>query len=767
MEQHNKQRYRHDLDGLRGLAIAFVVLFHVFVGRVSGGVDVFLLLSGYFFLGAQLRYAHKPDASLNVFWPLWRTIRRLVPSLVLVLGATAGAVMLLTPEIRNLDFGRQLEASLGYYQNWELAQQGAAYGAASKSVSPLQHLWSMAVQGQFYLLAIGFATVIAFAYRRNLRKNREFSDTIWVGLPLATVTLASLSYATYLHGVDQQLNYYSTFSRLWELCLGALVGMIAARVNLGLRLRQVLGLTGVAMVLSTGFIFDGAQVFPGPAALYPLGGAACVIFSYGAGIRWLGSAPMRWLGKIAYPLYLWHWPMLIISAVILDQPRPSIQTGCAVIAVSLVLAHLTHHGVELPLQQHAKRPVRGETRVRDAVMQLRTTWSAPLRAVGGLVVISMFAAILTVPATWRTAVATQAAFRLDPALYPGAQASRLLRVPVAEPQPDPYLLADLVSPAWTDGCMSFLHDDPHEIANDHADHDCIYGDKDADLLMVVVGGSHAEQWMAPLNALGKLHHFQVIPIVRQGCPAFITERDDVFSPDCEIFNEVMVERLEQLQPDIVFSNSTRPLLEAGSFLDEVPKSYLTLWDYLDKHEIAFVGVRDNPWFLNPDGTGQMVSQCFAETQDQETCGRKRKDIYTPGNPAAQYLTDEDEIAVDTADWFCPNDYCSPVIGNIYVYRDGNHMGDDFALSLAPLLWEEISPVIEVARTRAATRPRSTVKPSATRSPVRPSPATATSVTTLSPAPTTRNNPRPTTSVPTSSAVKPAPTTTSATSKTRT
>ena len=67
-------RYRYDLDGLRGIAIALVVFYHVFVGRVSGGVDVFLLLSGYFFLGSQLRYAAKPNASLNPWWPIWRTL---------------------------------------------------------------------------------------------------------------------------------------------------------------------------------------------------------------------------------------------------------------------------------------------------------------------------------------------------------------------------------------------------------------------------------------------------------------------------------------------------------------------------------------------------------------------------------------------------------------------------------------------------------------------------------------------------------------------
>ena len=141
--------HRHDLDGLRGLAIALVVLFHVFDGRVSGGVDVFLLLSGFFFLGSQMRNADRGDRSINVWHSLWRTIRRLLPSLILVVTATALGVLALAPALVNGENVAQLPASLLYVQNIVLAEQGADYSAASAEISPLQHLWSMAVQGQF------------------------------------------------------------------------------------------------------------------------------------------------------------------------------------------------------------------------------------------------------------------------------------------------------------------------------------------------------------------------------------------------------------------------------------------------------------------------------------------------------------------------------------------------------------------------------------------------------------------------------------------
>ncbi|GAA1472301.1 acyltransferase family protein [Corynebacterium felinum] len=748
MEQLTASKYRYDLDGLRGLAIAFVVIFHVFVGRVSGGVDVFLLLSGYFFLGAQLRYAVRETADPNPLWPLWRTIRRLVPSLALTVGATAAAVYFLTPELRNLNLARQFEAAMGYFLNWEIAAQGAAYSAAQSQVSPLQHLWSMAVQGQFYLFAITLGSVVAWWARRRRRYAKSVSPARLAGPLLILLTAASFGYAWYLSMNDQLLNYYSTFSRFWELCLGAVLALYASRVSLPAQLRAACGIVGVLMVLSTGLLFDGATLFPGPATLYPIGGAVLVVLSGGAGVRWLASPWMRWLGRIAYPLYLWHWPLLIISTVYLNLHNPTLVLGVCVIAASVILAELTHRCVEEPLKQHGKRPVAGERRCATALQQVRVNMAARGRAFGGLVVALVVISTLYVPLLWRAEVAALADVRLDPVRYPGVAATSMSRVPAAEPMPDPYLLADLVSPAWSDGCMSLLHDDPKKLAVDFADSDCIYGDRQAETLMVMVGGSHAEQWMAPLDKLGKQHGFKIIPLVRQGCPAFVEEKDRVFSEDCKQFNQVMIKRLEKLNPDLVFSTATRPLLEAGRFLDEVPKSYVTLWDYLAQRNIAFVGVRDNPWFLNPDGTGQMVSQCFAETGDISQCGRLKEHVYAPVNPAAKYQKRPDFVAVDTADWFCPVDTCPPVIGNIYVYRDGNHMGDDFALTLAPLLWEQMRPVVELVKhnTRVTTphsmapssapsAPPSTTSSSSSSTTAQPTPASPSVVATSSPQPT--------------------------------
>src|SRR6201990_3024787 len=160
--------YRHDLDGLRGIAIDLVAVFHVWFVRVSGVVDVFLALSGFFFSGRLLRTALTPGASL---WPVpegTRLVLRLLPALVVVLAASAVLTILLQPETRWETFADQSLASLGYYQNWELANTAGDYLRAGEAVSPLQHIWSMSVQGQFYITFLLLAAGCAYPFRHRL-----------------------------------------------------------------------------------------------------------------------------------------------------------------------------------------------------------------------------------------------------------------------------------------------------------------------------------------------------------------------------------------------------------------------------------------------------------------------------------------------------------------------------------------------------------------------------------------------------------------------
>jgi hypothetical protein len=250
-------------------------MFHVWFGRVSGGVDVFLALSGFFFGGRLLRTALTPGTSL---WPVpevSRLVRRLLPALVVVLAASAVLTILIQPETRWETFADQSLASLGYFQNWELANTASDYLRAGEAVSPLQHIWSMSVQGQFYIAFLALIFSFAHLFRRRLGNHMRISFVML----LSSLTIASFVYAIFAHNTDQATAYYNSFARAWELLLGALLGALVPYVRWPMWLRTTVAVIALAAILSCGALIDGVKEFPGPWALVPVGATMLFILS--------------------------------------------------------------------------------------------------------------------------------------------------------------------------------------------------------------------------------------------------------------------------------------------------------------------------------------------------------------------------------------------------------------------------------------------------------------------------------------------------------
>ncbi|AQQ15549.1 O-acetyltransferase OatA [Corynebacterium glaucum] len=687
--------YRDDLDGLRGFAIALVVFFHVFVGRVSGGVDVFLLLSGYFFLGSQVRYALRPYPSLNPWWPFWRTARRLVPALAVVLVATLLGVLLLVPELMSWDLSGQFTASMLYIQNWMLSRQEAAYAAAGVETSPLQHLWSMSVQGQFYLFAILLGLIVATAVSK-FRAHPQKARAITI-IALAVITVASFLYASRFGLVGTPENYYSFFSRMWEMTLGGILALIPRNITVPQRYSAATAGIGMAMIAITGVVIPTSLAFPGPLTLLPLTGAVLVIVSSPTNTvsQVLSSPPFQWLGKSAYSLYLWHWPLLILSTAVGGYETPPAWLGIAVIAASLVLAHLTHTFVEEPLRQHSPRPLAIDKPVSKARASLRTT-AGRGRMVGGIAICLLVATTLSVKPYWDNQI-DDAARPLDPKTHPGAGVLLGAEAPDVEALPDPELIAGIYPPIG-DGCMVYLDEGPDSFVPN----DCVYGDPDAETTIVLAGGSHVEPLGIPFDELGQQHGFKVIPYVRQECPIMLGEfEDDTVSEVCREWSINAFNRIVDLDPDLVISTSTRPEGHAGAAvmtLDMVPDGYLGFWEALRENNIPFIGLRDNPWIFDGAGDPMDPNYCLNAGEAFEDCSIPRDFVYEPVDPAAEYLDGTDGMfSVDTSDWYCIGDTCPPAIGNVYIYRDQNHISNAYAESLAPVIWEVMKPILDKLR----------------------------------------------------------------------
>lgn len=667
--------YRHDLDGLRGIAIALVVAFHIWFGRVSGGVDVFLVLSGFFFGGMLLRRAdHGP---VGVPATIRRTLRRLLPAMVVVLAAVVVTAVILLPHTRWSDIAGQTLASLFYYQNWYLALSWSDYLAADPSVSPLQHLWSMSVQGQCYLGMLLLIALLAWFCRRADRPER---------LRLATAVLftgiaaASFWYAAQGVSTQQGWNYYDTLARAWEPLAGALLAIAAPLVKLPKPVREIFAWAGIAAIVACGWVFNGVMVFPGPAALLPVAATAALILA-GAGQdtadqpvvnRLLATAPMVGLGGFAYALYLWHWPMLIFYLGERHEREAGALGGLIIIAISFVVAYGIHRFVEEPLRLRSGPIVPSRTRMLAGVA---------VSTVGVLLLGS------TLAWQWSNSAKAHAVGELDPAKYPGASAltdhalvPRAPMRPTTEEAP-----ADIAYPT-RDGCIADF--DNRTVIT------CNYGDTNAHRTLAVVGNSHAEHWIPALQILGEKYRFRIVVYLKMGCPLTVADEDPMYkgqhNPDCRDWSHDVIERLGTERPDWVFTTGTRPADNGG---DEVPDDYRDVWSALSDRGLQLITIRDTPW-LRRNGIRYRAIDCLASGGNRVECGMKRTDALNPVNPAIAAAAGLPSVHnIDLNNAVCEPSVCAVVEGNILVYHDEHHLTASYSRSLAPELDRQLQPIL--------------------------------------------------------------------------
>lgn len=674
--------YRHDLDGLRGVAIALVAVFHVWFGRVSGGVDVFLVLSGFFFGGRLLRGALTPGVALRPVPEITRLIRRLLPALVVVLAVSAVLTILIQPETRWETFADQSLASLGYYQNWELARTASDYLRAGETVSPLQHIWSMSVQGQFYIAFLALIMLSALVFRRVFGRHAR---TAFVVL-LSGLAIASFVHAIYAHNADQATAYYDSFARAWELLLGALVGAVISYVRMPMWLRTLLSVVALAAILSCGALIDGVHEFPGPWALVPVGATLLFILSAAnryadphtagripAPNRLMASRPFVALGAMAYALYLWHWPLLIFYLAYVGGTRVNFLEGAGVLAVSAVLAWLTTRYVEEPLR------ARSAPAATAAVVKvpLRTRLRRPTIVLGSTVAL-LGIALTATSFTWREHVTVlrengDELSGLSARDYPGARALiNDARVPTLPMRPTVLEAKNDIPESTTDGCISDF--DNIGIIN------CTYGDKAATRTIALAGGSHAEHWITALDLLGRMHHFKIVTYLKMGCP-LTTEKNPLVMgdnrpyPKCRQWNDRVIPKILADRPDFVFTTSTRPWnIKPG---DVMPSNYLGIWQVLSDNDIPVLAMRDTPWMVR-DGEPFFPADCLAGGGDAISCGIKRSEVLSDRNPTLDYVKRFPLLKpLDMSDAVCREDYCRAVEGNVLLYHDAHHLSSTY------------------------------------------------------------------------------------------
>ncbi|MDL9937444.1 acyltransferase family protein [Gordonia sp. ABSL1-1] len=690
--------YRNDLDGLRGIAIALVACFHVWMGKVSGGVDVFLTLSGYFFIGSLLRHAiHSQSPKLGFGfavnpWPrMKRLLRRLLPALFTVLVAVAIGTVAILPQIRWENIGAELQASALYYQNWHLAWNSQDYLAASSANSPLQHIWSMSVQGQFFLITLLSALALTGLIKLAARfVSTKIADPrvikALVAGAVVVVALGSFYWAHRGMAINQMFNYYDTRSRLWEPLAGGLLAISLPSWRIPNWFRNVVTAVALALIVSCGFWINGVESYPGPLALVPVLSTLAIIWAGATAQqrrahgdhataqpmpmlnRAMASRWPVWLGSTAYGLYLWHWPVLIFYLTWHDSDQATFVEGVGILAFSLVLATLTKRFIEDPLRTGDRRQLaHGDRRGRSPWLTYASVVTAVLVAATATVGVGI--------KVWDRHVAniTVDTANLDPRDFPGARA--LLNgapVPALDPVPAPLAVIEDFPETSRRGDMSDFKDGSIHVG--------IYGDPTATRTIALAGGSHAEMWISALDTVGKRNHFKVKTYLKMGCPLSTNPVPRQLGQpyeQCYHWGQRVIAAIKKDRPDAVMTNSTRPRdYENG---DWVPPDYTPIFDDFLSAGIPVLGIRDTPW---PIRSRVDTPICLAEGGNAESCGTRRAVSLAPTDPAAELArTRPDFHALDLSNGVCDPVRCPAIVGNIIVYKDPHHLSATYVRSL--------------------------------------------------------------------------------------
>ena len=670
--QHTK--YRADIDGLRAMAILPVIFFHAFPGFLPGGfvgVDIFFVISGFLISTIIFRELKQESFSFVEFYS--RRVRRLFPALTLVLTATLtfGWFALDADEFKML--GKHVAASAGFIQNFILWDE-VGYFDISSELKPLLHLWSLAIEEQFYLL---FPLIVWLAWRKGF-------TVLTLVIVIAAVSLASNLYWV---RSDPNGTFYFPYTRVWELMAGAILAAVAFNKqtylsktdNVGNALssemsgdsslrKSMLSFAGLGLILLSVIFIDKTDNFPGWRAMIPVLGAVIIIYS--GQQAWvnkhiLSSKPAVFIGLISYPLYLWHWPLLSFVRIIESEPL-SVSLRFTLLVVAVVLATLTYYFAEKP--------------VRAGGSGVQKRWTIAL-----LVIMTFIAA------TGLLAHQRELTSRLGAGVEEVKEWERL-------------------HPSYEDNCGEIFP----EWNKTRDTFKCLFLDKGKPKI-VVIGDSHARRIHYGISYyVGQEHNTGLFP---HGC-AMPFYDISVSIPARQRTPDYLYPRAKQINKALDFSINEPAVkvivlttsacwnnivdiknLEAKNPARIVENKMRETFEKLTQSGKQVIYVLDNP-LLNFDPKS-CLTRPFRINSSQATCKMKRE-VYD--NQRVQYfriakkvLSEFPTIRVfDVATTLCDSEYCHAVVDNKLLYHDTSHLGYEGSKYVGKFL----VPTIEKALTES-------------------------------------------------------------------
>ena len=666
-----QKKQRLDIQGLRMLAVISVVLDHV-IGWPAGGfvgVDVFFVISGFLITGLLLReYDRSGRISMKDFYR--RRIKRLMPAalLVLLFTVTAGAILFSRPRAAELAWDGLFAAIFG--ANWRFAATGTDYFQAGLLPSPLQHYWSLSVEEQFYL--VWPLVIIALLWLANRFGVSERARGIALGAGILVMSAGSLIWASYETSTSPSIAYFSTFSRGWELGVGAAVAILLHFVTW--RPNGVWAVAGAYMgivgIVASWVLITPESAFPAPWALLPVLGTAAVIVAgstrspgYDRAVAPLTNRFSVYIGDISYSLYLWHFPVAIIGLSFLSAG--TVTYSMIAFALSFALSALTYRFVENPAR--------------------KSDWGAWLRRLRGVrIVAPAVVCALVVSAgvvTW-ISLSTERHEQSSDAVAPedcvGAAA---LMNGCGDTGPGPFS-PSIDTFSEDDGesyaCWRYVEQDWRDCTTEWR-----FG---GELSVAVVGDSHAAMYLSAIGDVAKRHGWDVDRYVGYGCQ-WLTGGH---AKDCDEQMMQFQERATDASDpyDLIITSAAR----WTQYDEDVAPEYARTWREAIDIGTQVIVIEDAPTFTE-DGYQCLNRVTFDGSS--AACVVDLQDAADPVDPQLEAAEIAGADLLSTHDFFCDESGCPAVVGGVVVYRDTvGHVTDTYVGTLAPFFEERLLALIE-------------------------------------------------------------------------
>ncbi|WP_201716725.1 acyltransferase family protein [Rossellomorea arthrocnemi] len=646
-----EKKFRPELEGVRTVAAFLVAIYHIWIGSVSGGVDVFFIVSGYLITTSLLAKMERVGR-INLFEYWLGLARRLFPLAFTVLLFTVVGSIFIMPQVQWKQIIAEVFSSAFYVQNWYLASSAVDYLAQNNQASPLQHFWALSLQGQFYL-TWPFVIFFSFLLAKKVLKTPVRKTLLGVLIGLFTI---SISYSVYKTAVNQPWAYFDTLARVWEFSLGGVLALLIPYLTFRKSVSVVIGWIGLAVICFTGILLPVSTVFPGYAALLPTTGVSLIIIATENSARFgvdrlLGSKPFLFFGGISYGFYLWHWPLLIFYYSYFGVETVAVSGGLAIIASAFVLSFLSVKILETPVRKIS---------VKQSKKRLAS------------VLLGLILPLLCVNTVWALYVKDQGQQQYNLKEYPGARAisEGLESYPDKDPVPSALSVKEDLPSFYEDPeCFSNMGDAKVTV--------CSRGETDQpEYTIALVGGSHSGHWFPALEELSRKMNIQIDIYNKDACRFSEDDFDGLLNESCMDWNKKILEMLKSNPPDILFTTAN---VADG---DTVPQGYLHQWKKLDGITHIFA-VRDNPAMEGDP------PQCVEE-RGIEDCSVPRDQVLSGAVPWENTDGIPGNVTfADLSEYFCQDGTCPPVVGNVLVYRDYHHISTLYSRTLAGAVEEEL------------------------------------------------------------------------------